>query len=338
VMVLVAPIVAEVLFGPTGLSIIDSLLFEIPFYGAGALLIREVVRRRPLGGVALLLLGVAFPIFEEFLVIQTSISPVRFAGAGGMFVYGRWSGVNWVYALWAVGYESRWAIVLPIYTAELMFPDRRGEPWLSTRGLAVTGVRFGLGSLGSWAIYPLGVTPAALGHVYTPPVALVVGALLAIAFLVALALRSRIEADRWVGRVKLRLAPLPLGTVTFGLGALWFVLVAFAFDLLPAVPPILAFSLGAGLVAATVVLVAPAALARDGPDRHRGAIVFGGLLAGMLLGFCASGVSGELNVAAKIVFDGVAVLGFVRRAQHVWAREAARPSEPNGRAATADPS
>jgi hypothetical protein len=49
VLLLLAPAVAEVLFGATPVSNLGALLPDVAVYGCGALLIREVVRRRGLG-------------------------------------------------------------------------------------------------------------------------------------------------------------------------------------------------------------------------------------------------------------------------------------------------
>jgi hypothetical protein len=62
-LLLLAPAVAEVLFGATPVSNLGAPLPDIAVYGCGALLIREVVRRG-LGWTSILALGVAFGIVE----------------------------------------------------------------------------------------------------------------------------------------------------------------------------------------------------------------------------------------------------------------------------------
>ena len=99
-------VIVELLFGSTYLTSISSLLPEIGFYGGAALIIRYVVRRHHRGWISIFLLGLAFAVFEEFLVVQTSVSPFLFAGLNFSQIYGRFLGVNWIYFLWAIGYEK----------------------------------------------------------------------------------------------------------------------------------------------------------------------------------------------------------------------------------------
>ncbi|RAQ94215.1 hypothetical protein [Thermogemmatispora tikiterensis] len=44
-LVVMAPVIAELLWGSTPISRAASLISQVPMYGAGALLIRDVVRR-----------------------------------------------------------------------------------------------------------------------------------------------------------------------------------------------------------------------------------------------------------------------------------------------------
>lgn len=87
--------------------------------------------------------------------MQTSLAPL----AGATHAYGRVPGVNWVYLLWAVGYEAVWAIVLPIRLTELLFPAHAGEPWLDRRGLAAVAGVFAAGAVGAWWFWTQVVTP-----------------------------------------------------------------------------------------------------------------------------------------------------------------------------------
>lgn len=57
VLILLAPLVAEVLPGSTPLTMPGLLLLDLLIYGPGALLIRELVRRRGRGWASILLVG-----------------------------------------------------------------------------------------------------------------------------------------------------------------------------------------------------------------------------------------------------------------------------------------
>jgi hypothetical protein len=65
VLFLLAPLIAEVLFGATPITRIGALIPVVPLYGGGALLIRELARRRGGGWARIALLGAAYAIVEE---------------------------------------------------------------------------------------------------------------------------------------------------------------------------------------------------------------------------------------------------------------------------------
>jgi hypothetical protein len=60
----------------------------------------------------MLLLALALSVAEEFVIQQTSIAPLPWLGAGR--AYGRAGGVNWIYFLYMLGYESVWVVVIPV--------------------------------------------------------------------------------------------------------------------------------------------------------------------------------------------------------------------------------
>src|SRR5215217_6489516 len=88
VLVVFAPVLAEVLFGATPITNPGALLPDVAVYGCGALLIRELVRRRGLGWISILMLGVAFGIVEEGLALQPCLT--RACLMRGTWVVGRW--------------------------------------------------------------------------------------------------------------------------------------------------------------------------------------------------------------------------------------------------------
>jgi len=301
-------IIVELLFGSTHLTIISALIPEIGFYGGAALIIRYLVRRQHRGWVSILLLGMAFAVFEEFLVVQTSVSPFIFAGLGSPAIYGRVFGVNWVYLLWAVGYESVWAIVLPVYLTELVFSGRRKDQWVGKRGLSATAVLFGLASIVSWFVWTQVVAPAAIGSVYSPPFSLIALASTIIVGLGVAGLGPRpapFSSRRTIGA-----APRPsiVGAFAFALGLVWFVELAFTYSLFPAVSAAVAIAAGLAIACTALFVVRRLSASTDWGDAHRLAIVFGGLAASMLAGFWASGVVLAIDLAGKAILDAAAVI------------------------------
>lgn len=142
-----SPVIAELLGASTRLSTLFALIPEIMIWGCGAVLARELVRRRRLGWPSLLLLGLALSIAEEFLVQQTSLAPMPWIHAAP---YGRAWGVSWLYFLFMLGYESVWVVIVPVAITENLFPERRSEPWLRTRGIVICSIVFLLGSRIAW--------------------------------------------------------------------------------------------------------------------------------------------------------------------------------------------
>jgi hypothetical protein len=67
-----APVIGEVLFGAIPLSRLPfGLLGVVGLYGGGAILVRELVVRRRLGAAWLVVLGLAYGLVEEGLVVQS---------------------------------------------------------------------------------------------------------------------------------------------------------------------------------------------------------------------------------------------------------------------------
>src|SRR5580692_9393790 len=97
-LLLLAPFISEVLYGAVRISTIFVLIPEVLTWGCGALLIRECVRRWHKAWQSTLMMGLALGIAEEWVIQQTSISPL--VGLA-QHAYGRIWGVNWVYLLWA---------------------------------------------------------------------------------------------------------------------------------------------------------------------------------------------------------------------------------------------
>lgn len=73
-----SPLVGEVLFGSTPpLAFINPLVFLFlgALYGSGALLVRDYARRWQRGCRSVLLLGVAYGIIEEGILVRSFFNP-----------------------------------------------------------------------------------------------------------------------------------------------------------------------------------------------------------------------------------------------------------------------
>jgi hypothetical protein len=120
-------------FNPTSLLLLSSL------YGSGALLVRELKVRWRKGYVSLFILGAAYGVIEEGLMVKSFFDP-GWMDLGILGVYGRWLEINWVWSEWLIIYHAIFSIVIPITLVELSYPNRRNERWLNNKKLAGTAV------------------------------------------------------------------------------------------------------------------------------------------------------------------------------------------------------
>ena len=150
-----APVTAEYLIGyddtlTDPAALVFGILFFGPLYGAPAILIREVVRRRHLGWPSMLLLGAAFGLVEAGLVDQSMFDPhyrdIPFWPLMREPTYLPGVGTSGYMALTFVAGHVFGSIAAPIAAAESWWPERRHEPWLGPVGTAVIVVLWGGGA------------------------------------------------------------------------------------------------------------------------------------------------------------------------------------------------
>lgn len=138
VLFFLAPAIGELLSGsapPAEFFNPISLLLLSSLYGSGALLVRELKVRWNKGYVSLFVLGAAYGVIEEGLMVKSFFDP-GWMDLGILGVYGRWLEVNWVWSEWLTIYHAIFSIVIPITLVELIYPDMRNKRWLSNRKLA----------------------------------------------------------------------------------------------------------------------------------------------------------------------------------------------------------
>jgi hypothetical protein len=271
VLYLLAPICGELLSGsqpPLEFFRPLNLVFITAFYGSGALLVREITRRWQKGWPTLLILGAAYGIVEEGLAAKSFFDP-SWMDLGPLGVYGRWLGVNWVWAALLTAFHAVFSLSIPILLTELVFPKRRNVPWLSRRGLSFFAFLF----VGMAVFLYLFITP------YRVPIPHALLTLAVLAALIGWAWRNpvvpAIPAAKHVGP--------PLRFALFGFGA---TLALFALGgILPntRVPPALTFVAMLGLGAGVYRAISRAARAEAWTERHALALAIGGLSFFLLL-------------------------------------------------------
>ncbi|WIG58758.1 MAG: hypothetical protein OJF49_001504 [Ktedonobacterales bacterium] len=192
---LLAPILGEIFSTSTPPTkiILDPISFPLAaaLYGSGAILIREIVRRRQLPWFSLFLLGAAYGILEEALITNTWFNPQ--AGVGLLGVYGRAWGVNWLWAGELTIFHAVVSIAIPIVIVDTLFPRVASRPWLRTGGvllffLLLAAVSI-LGAI-SWGFH---TKDKSYPH---PPAIPYLGAALLMVALIILSHRLRLPAPR----------------------------------------------------------------------------------------------------------------------------------------------
>jgi len=273
-------------FNPVSLFILSGL------YGSGALIIRDSVRRWGKGWQSVLLLGAAYGILEEGVMVKSFFDP-SWPDLGLLGVYGRWMGVNWVWSEWLTIYHAIYSITIPILMIELLFPSYRHSNYLGNKGLASF-----IGLIAFVVIF---------GYIYLTPYRLTIVELLscfvAIAGLVLLAKRIKLRRFGGLGRrANTRLLWL-LGTIS---GFSYFI---FIFHILPStgIPVPLTMAIGLGYTGLIMGLILRAS--RNGLSESNGLGLASGFLSllfslDFILEMSKSGVkdyTGEIAVAIAFI-------------------------------------
>ncbi|MGC4045742.1 MAG: hypothetical protein QM758_18285 [Armatimonas sp.] len=307
-LLLLSPIIGEVMSGATRLSYIIVLVPEIMVWGCGTLLIRELVRRWGGGWLSVFLLGLGLAVAEEFLIQQTSLAPLPWLG--NQPTYGRAFGVNWVYFLYMLGFESVWIVLVPTSIAELLFPEKRDKPWLGIGGMITTVIVFLLGSFIAWFAW-IKIARSKTFHVpdYHPAIiAFVLGTLAILLLGVAgYALRNVRPAT------SLRHAPKPtvVAIIAFIIGIAWQLLLAIIF--VPSVqgPVWIPLTLGLALAGATLWGIRNWTGDKSWSEQHIWALAFGALVASMLGGFAGANAWPQTDLVGKIVLNLLGIAGML---------------------------
>jgi hypothetical protein len=130
-----SPLIGEGLSGSTPplafLNPAVTLLLAC-LYGSGALLVRDYARRWQKGWRSILVLGAAYGIIEEGIMVRSFFNPA-WKDLGVLGTYGRWLGTNWVWAEWLAIYHAIFSITIPIFLVELTFPQSKTRIWLSSK-------------------------------------------------------------------------------------------------------------------------------------------------------------------------------------------------------------
>jgi len=317
-LLLLSPFIAEVLSGSTRTSILFVYVPEVMVWGVGALFCRELARRWRAGGASLLLMGLALSVAEEFIIQQTSLAPMPFPGSHPE--YGRMWGVNLVYFLFMLGYESVWVVMVPVQLTELFFPRRAAQPWLRKRGIIVACVVFLLGCRIAWYGWTQQARPRLHAAPYHPPLGMIVLGFLAIGALAAVAYLVR-GFGQPSPDDRRRTAPAWLaGLTAFVMGLGWFKLIAQNFVAKPVQPFWIAIAAGIAWAAAGFVLFVWWSSRPAWSEVHRFAAASAATLACMAGPYAAIATWPKIDIVSEAIFDALALIGIFLLGKQVLAR------------------
>jgi len=141
---MLAPAIGELLSGSSPpaefFNPIAFLMLAI-LYGGGALLARELTFRWGKGWATLLTLGAAYGVIEEGLMVKSFFDPA-WVDLDILGVYGRWAGVNWVWAVELTLFHAVFSITIPVILVGLLFPEQQERPWISPRAFRRLAILF----------------------------------------------------------------------------------------------------------------------------------------------------------------------------------------------------
>jgi len=262
-----APLLGELVSGHQSLfqfvNPISFVLLALP-YGFGAILCRELMVRWRKGWLGLLLLALAYGIYEEALVARSIWDP-HWAELGAIGDYSFWHGVTWTYAAVLLHFHVTVSIGASIVLTHLIHPNRRHDVWLSSSQLMLCAVGLVL-----W------MPALMLLHPFRPPLWAITAAVLSITFLVIVARLARDPAIR--AHPERLVRPLWYGLVAALNTTVVFVVVFILPEAAPSWLPPWPVSLGVVLLADALtawVVLRWSGGARRWDDRHKLALVTG---------------------------------------------------------------
>jgi hypothetical protein len=204
-LLILSPVVGELLSGsapPVEFFNPISFLVLVALYGGGAVIIRELAFRWGKGWRSILLLGAAYGIIEEGLMVKSFFDP-NWMDLGALGTYGRSLGVNWIWSLELTAYHMVISIAIPILLVNLLYPKETGRSWVNSRALWVFGGLFTLDVLVGFFL----LTP------YRPPVVPYLGSLGMVILLYVLA--KKLPAEFRLAESGMQRKPVWAGLLAF---------------------------------------------------------------------------------------------------------------------------
>jgi len=208
-----APLTAEYLIGylsETFTEMLVGLWLLAPLYGGAAIIIRESARRTGRGWPTIILLSLAFGVFQAGLIDHSLFDPsyqtTELWHDMPNPTYIPALGISYLDALYFILGHVIWSISAPIAIIETFVSSRRTMPWLGNLGLAIISLLYILASsILCWGI--------AIDDQFLPSAPQMAGTSIVVMALIALAFSVRLEERPFAAR---RLPkPWVVGTAAF---------------------------------------------------------------------------------------------------------------------------
>ncbi len=224
-----------------------------------------------------------------------------------------------------LAFESVCITLVPVQIVDLIFLERRKEPWLRTRGMVIASVVFALGALLAWFLW-VKIARIQVFHVpdYKPPMVTFVLGLIAIVVLVLISYALRGPRDARAAGSYQALSPWLVLPSTLLLGFPWYILMVLVF--VPRPHPLalwIPVTATIAWAAMTILLLRRWAGVVGWGEMHEWALSFGVLLVCMTAGFLGSSLWPKMDVIFKLVLNLLAVAGMVALALRIRQRAAA---------------
>lgn len=135
ILALLSPMIAEMFSGsspPFEFFFPLSLALLVGLYGAGVLIVRELSVIWGKGWASIVIMGAAYGILEEGVAVKSFFDP-NWMDLGGLGVYGRYFGTNWVWAVWLTVFHAAVSITLAIFILHMLYPHLRNVRLLTRK-------------------------------------------------------------------------------------------------------------------------------------------------------------------------------------------------------------
>jgi hypothetical protein len=219
-----------------------------------------------------------------------------------------------------LGFESVWVVLVPVQITELIFPQQARSPWLRKRGIIAACVAFILGSRIAWFGWTQKARPRLHAAPYHPPLGMIALGFTVIAVLIALAYLVRGFGQPSPADPRRTVPPWLAALTALVMGSAWYQLISQNFTPRPVQPFWIAIVAGIAWAAVAFLLFVWWSSRPAWSQVHRFAAAFGATVACSAPPYYNAASWPKIDLVGKIIFDTLALAGFILLAKKVFAR------------------